>query len=383
MNIGIITFHASHNCGSMLQAFALCNILRNDFHQNAEILDFAYKGSRNVYSLLSPKIFYKSGKPNTNVLISNISNLLHYKAVKAVMKDYEDFSARFLKKSSCSYRKTSDLNGIENNYDMLISGGDQVWNICCADADDAYFLCFARNVKKVAYSPSLGGRNILQYAKNPDKYRRYLLDYDRLSVREINGQKWLQELTGRNIPIVPDPTLLYSAQEWCRVLPVPEVPGEYIFNYAFSYANDENNRLLQYISDKYHLPVYIIDARSFYRYRLGERYGFQLYEKSGPLAFLGLMKNARLVLTQSFHGTLFAAKFNRNFWSYKNAVVRDPDDDRARCILNQLGLIDRYQTFSDLKEMDLFAPISYNLVNKQLDELHKNGRQFITDFLTL
>ena len=116
---------------------------------------------------------------------------------------------------------------------------------------------------------------------------------------------------------------------------------------------------------------------------MGERYGFQLYEKSGPLAFLGLMKNARLVLTQSFHGTLFAAKFNRNFWSYKNAVVRDPDDDRARCILNQLGLIDRYQTFSDLKEMDLFAPISYNLVNKQLDELHKNGRQFITDFLTL
>ena len=383
MKIGIITFHDSHNCGSMLQAFALCNILRDNFHQDAEIIDFANEGSRQMYSLWSKRILYKSGKPNINVIMTNISNLIHSEPIRKMMKDYEDFSARFLKKSSCSYRRTSDLNGIENNYDMLISGGDQVWNIRCTDADDAYFLCFARNVKKVAYSPSLGAMNILKYAKNPDKYRRFLLDYDRLSVREINGQKWLQELTGRNIPIVPDPTLLYSAQEWCRVLPVPEVPGEYIFNYAFSYANDENNRLLQYISDKYHLPVYIIDARSFYRYRLGERYGFQLYEKSGPLAFLGLMKNARLVLTQSFHGTLFAAKFNRNFWSYKNAVVRDPDDDRARCILNQLGLIDRYQTFSDLKEMDLFAPISYNLVNKQLDELHKNGRQFITDFLTL
>ena len=53
MNIGIITFHASHNCGSMLQAFALCNILRNDFHQNAEILDFANKGSRNVSEFCS------------------------------------------------------------------------------------------------------------------------------------------------------------------------------------------------------------------------------------------------------------------------------------------------------------------------------------------
>lgn len=383
MKIGILTFHDSHNCGSMLQAFALCNILRSEFYQNAEVIDFTNEGSRQMYSLWNKQILYKSGKPNIDVILTNLSNLFHSKAIKNVMNDYNNFSKLYIHKSVNSYKKASDLIGIEKNYDMLISGGDQIWNIRCADADDAYFLCFAHQIKKVAYSPSLGAMNIQKYAKDPNKYRDYLLDFNCLSVREVNGQKWLQELTGKSIPIVPDPTLLYSADEWCKVLPIPRISGDYIFNYAFSYANDDNNKLLKHISDRYNLPVYIIDARSFYRYKLGERFGFKLYEKSGPLAFLGLMKNAKLVLTQSFHGTLFAAKFNNFFWSYKNAVVRNPDDDRARCILNQLGLIDHYQTFSDLKDMDLFSQIDYDSVNKKLNKLSKHGRLFISEFLSL
>lgn len=381
MKIGILTFHDSHNCGSMLQAFALCNILREVFNQDAEIIDFANEGSRQMYSLWNKHVLYKSGKPNVDVILTNLSNLLHLKSIKKVMDDYNHFSKQYIHKSIKAYKKTSELIGIEKNYDMLISGGDQVWNIRCTDADDAYFLSFAHNVKKVAYSPSLGAMNILKYAKNPNKYRAYLLDYNCLSVREENGQKWLQELTGRNIPIVPDPTILYSVKEWCEVLPVPDLPSDFIFNYAFSYGNDDNNKLLKYISDRYNLPVYIIDARSFYRYKLGERFGFRLYEHSGPLAFLGLMKNAKLVLTQSFHGTLFAAKFNRFFWSYKNAVVRNPDDDRARCILKQLGLIEHYQTFADLKDMDLFSPIDFDSVNTRLDELRKDGLKFIENCL--
>ena len=382
MKIGIITFHASHNCGSMLQAYALCKVLRDEYHQNAELIDFSNSGSRQMYSLWNNKMFYRSGRPIMNVLKTNISNLFHYKAVKSVMDDYEDFSSKYLPKSKGTYKNTMPLKGIEQNYDMLISGGDQVWNICCTDADDAYFLSFAHNVKKAAYSPSLGAMNILKYAKNPNKYRKYLLDYDFLSVRELNGQKWLKELVGVDVPIVPDPTLLLSADEWCKVLPVPEIEGKYIFNYAFSYGNEENNKILKQISDKYNLPVYIIDAKSYYRYNLEKKYGFKLYKQSGPLAFLGLMKNAELVLTQSFHGSLFAAKFNRCFWSYKNAVVRNPDDDRARCVLNQLGLIDRYQTFSDLLGMDLMQPINYEIVNPILDVLSKNGKDYLTKILS-
>lgn len=382
MKIGIITFHASHNCGSMLQAYALCKVLRDEYHQDAELIDFSNSGSRQMYSLWNNKMFYRSGRPNMNVWKTNVSNLFHYKAVKSVMNDYEAFSSKYLPKSKGTYKNTKQLKGIEQNYDMLLSGGDQVWNICCTDADDAYFLSFAHNVKKVAYSPSLGAMNILKYAKNPDKYRKYLLDYDFLSVRELNGQKWLKELVGEDVPIVPDPTLLLSADEWCKVLPVPQIEGKYIFNYAFSYGNEENNRILKQISDKYDLPVYIIDAKSYYRYNLEKKYGFKLYKQSGPLAFLGLMKNAELVLTQSFHGSLFAAKFNRCFWSYKNAVVRNPDDDRARCVLNQLGLIDRYQTFSDLLGMDLMQPINYRIVNPILDELSKNGKDYLTKILS-
>lgn len=381
MNIGIITFHASHNCGSMLQAYALCNILRQDFKQDAEIIDFANNGSRRTYNLWNSHMLYPSGKPNIDIIMRNISNVIHYKEIKKVMNEYEEFSSLYLPKTKNEYRSTTELVGIERDYDLLISGGDQIWNIKCADGDDAYFLCFAKGIKKVAFSPSLGAKSILKFAKDPEKYKQYLLDYDFLSVRESNGQKWLQELTGIDIPIIPDPTMLYSASDWCSQLPVPEIEGDFIFNYAFSFGNEENNRILKRISDKYKLPVYIMDARSFYRYNLGKRYGFKLFPQSGPLAFLGLMKNAKLVLTQSFHGTLFAAKFNKVFWSYKNAVIKNPDDDRARCILNQLGLIDRYQTFSDMENMDLMQPFDFDYVNGKMNQLSELGRDYIRKFL--
>ena len=53
MKVGIITFHASHNCGSMLQAFALTTVLKN-MNIPCEIIDFANKGSRAMYNSIPP-----------------------------------------------------------------------------------------------------------------------------------------------------------------------------------------------------------------------------------------------------------------------------------------------------------------------------------------
>ena len=49
--IGIITFHSSHNCGSMLQAYALQTVLEKRYGAEVEVIDFSNKGSRNLYGL--------------------------------------------------------------------------------------------------------------------------------------------------------------------------------------------------------------------------------------------------------------------------------------------------------------------------------------------
>lgn len=50
---------------------------------------------------------------------------------------------------------------------------------------------------------------------------------------------------GEDVPIVPDPTLLLSADEWCKVLPVPQIEGKYIFNYALVM---EMKKIIGYLS---------------------------------------------------------------------------------------------------------------------------------------
>lgn len=378
MNIGILTFQASENCGSMLQAYALRETLSRKFSEDVEIINYANFVSRSMYG-------YVDMRPKKSAIKHNINNIKHFKALKESKKWYSEFSKKYLVKSALYCKDIKSLTKISNKYDMIIAGGDQIWNVRCADAGKEFFLNFTKDnqVKKVAFSPSLGGANINKYADDTNIYKQMLSDFEKISVREPNGKKWLEELTGVNVPIIADPTLLLTPEEWCTWLPVPEFPEKYIFNYAFYHNHPATNKALQKISEITGLPVIVIDYKSYDLYRLDE-YGINKCEMSGPLAFLGLMKNASLILTQSFHGTLFAALFNRAFWSYNWEGMHNPDDDRAVAILEQFGLGDRYKMIDEIGDMSkdkILKPIPYGEVNERIEELRKEAMEYIESFI--
>ena len=370
MKIGILTFHSSHNCGSMLQAFALQYILQNRFNQDCEIINYSNRMSKNMYGPIDLRL-NKAGLKN------NINRVRFHSAFKNSYKDYQAFFKQYLVLSKEKISTINGLSKIAQKYDMIISGGDQIWNVRCGDAGKEYYLNFTHSVKKVAYSPSLGGSNILKYADNLQEYKSLLNEFSYISVREPNGKKWLETLTERDVEIIADPTLLLSPQEWCTALPIPDIQEEYIFNYAFYHNRIDTNIILQKISQETGLPIYTIDFKSFAMYRL-DKVGFRRYQSTGPLSFLSLMKNASLVLTQSFHGTLFSALFNRPFWSYNWEGMHNPEDDRATAILKQLGLEERYQMIEDLaKNKNIFQPINYKLVNQKIEVLRNQALAYI------
>lgn len=373
VKIGILTFQASHNCGSMLQAYALREVLARKYNADVEIINYSNYVSRCIYG-------YLDTRPKKSSIERNIATFTHLKTVSESRKWYKAFSDNYLVKSQEHCNNPKDLRKISTQYDMIIAGGDQIWNVRCQDAGKEFFLNFTDDVRKVAYSPSLGGSNILKHADNLEHYKQYLLDFEHLSVREPNGQKWLQELTGREVPVICDPTMLLTAEEWCQWLPVPEIEGKFIFNYAFYHNRPETNAILQKISEKTGMSIYVIDYKSYDYYKLSQ-YGIKRCSMSGPLAFLGLMKNASLVLTQSFHGTLFSSLFNRNFWSYNWKEAHNPDDDRAMAILEQLGLEDRYKMVDELLEIDLFTPVDYETVNEKIANFRAISYQYIDSFM--
>ena len=368
-NIGILTFQASHNCGSMLQAFALQYVMQRELDANVEIIDYSNKMSRVMYGLFDYRLSRGAIKKN----LEKISHLLPYIKYR---NEYLEFSKRYLKKSDRYLKNTEQLQEYSKKYDILIAGGDQVWNVRCPDGGKEFYLNFTHDVRKIAFSPSLGGTNILKAADDVDAYRKYVNEFEMLSVREPNGQKWLQELTGRDVKIIADPTLLLSKAEWQEVLPIPEVEGNYIFCYAFYHNDAYVNEYLMKISQKLNMPVVIMDTKSYVFYHL-DKYGFVKHPHTGPLAFLGLMKNASLVLTQSFHGTLFASLFNRKFWSYNIPAYFRSDDDRATAILDQMGLPEKYILIDDLLETDILKEIDFKPVNRNIERLRNDALNYI------
>lgn len=373
--IGIMTFHASLNCGSMLQAYALQTILTEKYKADVEIINYSNFGQRNYYSKWD--IF-----PKPSVLINNFKALPHYKEIDKMRADYDEFSNKYLNIRTKLLKRRSQLKGIDNKFDIVIAGGDQVWNVRCRDADIAYFLSFVKNAKKVAYSPSLGARNINKYALNPQKYAKLLNDFVYLSVREVNGQKWLKELTGKDIPLIADPTLLLNHDEWINHLSIRKTKNKekFMVYYAFYYNNEHNDEILQKLSAKMNMPIYIIDRKSWAINKL-DKYGIKLYEKSGPIGILELMENAEISLVQSFHGIIFSALFHKTFWSLRNQTIKNPDDDRAKVILNQLGLEDRAITYKELLEKDITEKVDYKNADINIEKMRKRAFEYIESFL--
>jgi hypothetical protein len=369
--IGTITFHASYNCGSMLQTYALQQVLLNIPGFTNEIIDFASAEQKRYYStLVMPR--------NMKELVKDVAFGLFYKTINRHTNDYQGFIKDYMILSNEKYDSTEELKQANLEYDILICGSDQVWNTKCLDFEDAYFLPFTNNIKKISYATSMAANNIIGEGEDfENKYRRYLMDFQNISVRERNAKLWLEELTGRNIDITADPTLLLSASKW-EELAFDPIEGDYIFYYV-SWYTKETNKEIQKISQKYNLPVYVVNAKEWVRRGLWQ-YGFKLAKNGGPRMYLSLMKNAKLVFTSSFHGTIFATLFQKDFWYIKSPIA-NKNDDRASFILEQLGLEEKLINKEDIEFVDLWKKVDYIEVQTKIDELKDVSMKYLYESL--
>lgn len=227
--IGIITFHASNNCGSMLQAFALQRVITDKYGKDCEIIDFSNQGQQQMYKTFWPVTGVKA-------LIKNLLWATVYPQIEAQRKSYEEFSSKYFKLSKQHFTENAELEKIDGYYEKIITGSDQVWNICCMDADDAYFLNFASKSKRYAYSVSFGANNAFVI---DEKYIGLAKRFNKISVREHNAQKWVRESLNLNVPITLDPTMLLTREEWERYIDIgnnPLITGDYIFIIALALA---------------------------------------------------------------------------------------------------------------------------------------------------
>lgn len=337
--VGIITFHASHNYGSMLQAYALQQTVIALGHE-CQIINLRTATQKKMYNPLFMKKNWVKKLGIIRYPLLTINDIRKHWLFEKFMKENYFLTSRV-------YCSSEELKNESFDFDCYISGSDQIWNTGCQDFSTAYYLDFVKKGKRVAYAPSMGpcpeqGKDIFNKFISESLSR-----YDAISVREQGTATRIKQITDKNIEIAADPTLLLSSSKWANLAgSSPIVRGKYILLYTPCYEHYKELYVeAARFAEKCDMKV-ICTLPDGYRDWHRNRY-FEYFIAVGPLEFLNLIKNANYVLCGSFHAVVFSLLFYKPFYAYKGM-----EDCRISHLLEMTGLEESAEIIEDASTFD-------------------------------
>lgn len=327
MKTATITFHASHNYGSMLQAFALQSVIKGLGFEN-EIINLRTQRQKNVYDY--DKKFRYGGR--------NLLKKILYAIVKAyyasVHVQRHALFERFLHDNLTLTREFAtgeELYAIGSEYDCYISGGDQIWNTAPLDFDWSFYLPFVSKGKRISYGVSMGPKAEKEVSEL-DKIGNYLKQYNHIAVREQGTKNMVERLVSHPVEMVLDPVLLLSADEWKKHYEQkPIIQGDYILVYV-PYYNKEVYELAARIGNRMRVKV----VNTIFHPAMIRHPHIHGHYATGPWEFLNLLQHSRLVVSGSFHATIFSMLYNKPF-----VAVNGVKDNRMYTMLEKAGFLSR------------------------------------------
>lgn len=336
MKTATITFHASHNYGSMLQAMALQQTIKSLGYDN-EIINFRTSRQIRMYSVVMASPFH-SIKSFVRFVVKNLFYTQYYKDSKTKYQVFEQFLFTKLDLTK-EYSKLEQLYAENFLFDCYITGGDQIWNTSPEDFDWSYYLPFVKRGKRISYAVSMGPRPRFT---DEDKclIHEYLDKFDYISVREQGTHDVVNSITAIPVTQTLDPAFLLTKKQWQnQIADEPIVKGDYILLYSPAY-NEEVYNIAKILSKKLKIPVV---NTIFYWTMLKDKFNHQL--AVGPLEFVNLVAHAKLVVSGSFHALVFSVIFNKPFFA-----VNGDKDNRMISFLNTIQLQDRTINITDYEK---------------------------------
>lgn len=223
---------------------------------------------------------------------------------------FKQFIKKYIPLSPPCYTK-SMVEEMTKDCRVLICGSDQIWNPI--HFDPIWFLDFGMPAqKRIAYAPSGIFYEKPEFEMYYRKMALLIEKLDKVSVREQVGADILRKYVDKEIAVKEDPTLRLNSMEWDRVADKKLVEEPYIFCYLLGRLSPYQVILrelkVQYRAEK----VVYIPTNVFAD---GEYRGCWKYEDAGPAQFLSLIKYAKAVCTDSFHGTLIAMQYGIPFYN--------------------------------------------------------------------
>lgn len=363
--IAIVNRTNLKNYGSVLQVYALMSAVRKLGYES-EVVWQDGNMSRN-FDIRPNKLFKTLFKLvcHPQLIYSTFKTIKEVRAVKydeAVVEKFDSFVRTHIKQSLF---RSDELNGValSDKYSKFICGSDQIWCSTTLYPDPMMYLRFVPVYKRIAYAPSIGRDYVPGYNKSIMK--KYISEIPCLSIREDDGKRIIKELTGINAPVVADPTLLLNSEDWEQLKIEIEVPENYVLCYFLDAPSDDViSAIDEYCKETGCVVVAIGKTAGVVGLQAGK-----FFPKVGPGEFLFLTSKAHMVITDSYHGMLFAINFHRNFWAVERAYNQFDQSSRQISVLSRLNLMGRY----------LRGKYNFNDENINFEEIDKSLTAFINE----
>lgn len=360
MRICTITCHDVYNAGASLQAYALQTYLA-DLGHDVRIIDYKppYLSSHFRFTTLNNSVYDKPFFKQAYLLAKLPSRL------RALPKKwaFDAFTKQYLRLTK-RYCSAAALEAEPPEAEIFFAGSDQIWNPTFPNGkDSAFYLAFVKQGIRASYAASFAVDDFP--AGLSETTAQMLSTFQHISVREPSGLHILEKLGIQDAAVVLDPVFLLPRERWENLAVVLRNCKEpYLLVYDFD-NRTETIRIAKKIADEHGLKVY-----SIFRSHDADR----CFPNCGPLEFLGLVKNADFVLSNSFHATAFSVIFQREF-----AVVRRKDNlnSRMRDFVELLGMPERMLA----ADAEIETAIDWSAVSARLEEAISYSKAFINQML--
>ena len=386
--VGIITINRGENYGNRLQNYALQEAIRKLGFSSETINNSTRKGFKSnsitkQKHKLRPSYALKVIKTRVKnqLLIKNDSDrviksifwyLRNKEKIKLTKQKREEAFNKFL----CSYLNISkfsiSVDHIDHKhikqYDFFVCGSDQIWNPHYPQTSGIDFLDFTENEKKIAYAPSFGVDDIPEDKK--DYYKAWLNNIPYLSVREKQGAKIIKELTGRDVPVLPDPTLLLNKEDWLKISKKPSIDTDepFILTYFLGNLTKVYERYINTLARELSCKVInLADIREFESYQVG------------PEEFVYFINNAKLVCTDSFHGVIMSLIMRTNFIVFSRVEEGHSMHSRIATLLEKFHIQERH--FDSVKQNEGILNMNFLMIEPFISEEQEKGYKYLQNIL--
>lgn len=266
--------------------------------------------------------------------------------------------------------------------DAYIVGSDQVWRPLYSPCITNYFLDFVKTIdlkrpKRIAYAASFGVDK-WEFTLEQTKQCSLLIKlFDAISVREEDAILLCKEQLEVDAKKLIDPTLLLRKEDYIQLVEkykVSKSKGS-LMTYLLD-QNPEKEKIVKSVSDQLNIKSFSVMPK----YKTKEK-DIDIKDCIYPpvTEWIRGFMDAEFVITDSFHGTVFAILFNKPFISIGN---QERGLSRFTSLLNTFGLENRLiMSSQELTTEIIHENIDFEKLNNTLNSERLIAQNFLTKAL--